>query len=213
MIQLLKKNWLYILIAIMAIIIFLQRCNNGDVIRKPNDTTYIHDTIKVELKGDVVIKQIPYRVEVPILHDTLIYLPDTSKDGYKNAYLKAMLELDSKNYYEDSIEVSDTNGLKGFITFYDTVYRNKLLNKGIKYDITYPKIKKTVTITKYDKPKNQVYVGTSVLGNTSKFIGGVKIDLSLKNRKDQIYEIGAQYWNNEVIYSVGTKWLISFKKK
>lgn len=209
--EILKKNWLYILIAIMSIIIFLQRCNNGKVVHKPNDTTYVHDTTLIKIKGETVFKPKPYKVEVPTT-DTF-YLPDTSKQGYKDAYFKTMYELLTKNYYKDSINVEDSLGLKGTIIFEDTVYKNKLFGKSVKYDITYPKIKETITITKYPDLKNQLYFGTSLLGNSNQFIGGAKIDLSLKNKKEQIYEIGAQYWGGELIYSVGTKWLISFKKK
>lgn len=194
---------LIVTILILVFVIFIQRCNNGKYIQPKPDTTYIRDTTIIEVKGATVFKPIPYRVEVPIT-DTF-YLEDTSKQGYKEAYFKSQYQLFTKNYYNDTLFISDTSGLNGFIAFRDTVYKNKLIGKSTYHKLDFPKIKETITITKYPKKKTMWFVGGSVLTNYPINKIGIELNAGFLNKKSQYYEIGAQNWNNEYIYKLGTK--------
>jgi hypothetical protein len=200
-----KDLILSLTIIVLFIFLLIQRCNNGKYVPQKPDTTYIRDTVQVTVKGATIFKPIPYKVEVP--HDSIIYVIDTPKTllEFRDAYFKAQYQLLSKNYYNDSIFINDTTGLNGWVNIKDTTYKNKLQGRTVRHSLNFPKIKETITITKYPKKKTLWFIGGSVLTNYPVSNIGIEINGGFLNKKNQYYEIGAQSWNNELIYKLGTK--------
>lgn len=196
---------LIITIILLALVIFIQRCNTGKYAPQKPDTISIKDTQYILSKKDTVYIPKPYKVEIP--HDTIIYVSDTPKTllDYRDAYFKLATQVLTSNYYSDSLQVKDSLGLYGMIYSKDTVYKNKLKGKSLSYNIIYPKIKETITITQYPKKKTMWFVGGSVLTDYLVNKIGVEFNTGFLNKKNQLYEIGIQNCNNEFIYKLGTK--------
>lgn len=197
------SSTLIIVILILVLVIFIQQCNNK-VYEKPKiDTIIKKDTFYLKTQGKTVYVPKPYEVLVP--KDSLIYLPDTTKESYKEAYFKLAFVHYSKNVYKDTLKIDDSTGLKGYVSILDSVYNNKLLNRNVNYSLTFPKIIQTITITKPEKKKTLWFIGGDVLANYPISNIGVEINGGFLNKKNQYYEIGVQSWNNELIYKLGTK--------
>lgn len=194
---------LIIVILLLILVIFIQQCNNK-VYEKPKiDTIIKKDTIYLKIQGKTVYVPKPYEVLIP--KDSLIYLPDTTKESYKEAYFKLATQFLTKNYYNDTIQIKDSLGLLGYLNIQDTIYKNKLWNRTIQHSFEFPKIVETITITKPEKKKTLWFIGGDVLVNYPISNIGVEINGGFLNKKNQYYGIGIQSWNNELIYKLGTK--------
>jgi len=192
-----------VVIIFLVAVIFIQRCNNGKYVVPKPDTIRAIDTFYITSKAEIKYVPKPYKVEVPIT-DTF-YLEDTSKQGYKEAYFKCQYQLLTKSYYNDTLFINDSTGLTGFINVRDTVFKNRLGNRTIDRKITFPKIVETITITTQEPRKTLWFIGGDVLFNYSVNNIGVEINAGFLNKKHQYYQIGAQSWNNQIIYKLGTK--------
>jgi hypothetical protein len=109
----------------------------------------------------------------------------------------------SKVYYLDSLKTQ-----YGFITVEDTISQNRIQARRWHTNFSIPTI--TKTITQSAKPRNQVYGGFSGLFGQQNI--GAEINLTLKNKKDQQYEIGAGLFGSQPYGRIGTKFKLSFKK-
>ncbi len=197
------NSTLIITILILVFVIFIQKCNNGKYVPTKPDTVRITDTFYTELQQKIKYVPKPYKVEV--IKDSFIYLKDTTPQGYKEAYFKIAQQYLTKNYYNDTFGVYKDSGLIGTIHVTDTVFKNKLTGRTVGYNISFPTIKETTTITKTLPKKTMWFVGGSVLTNYPINKIGIELNAGFLNKKNQYYEIGAQNWNNEYIYKLGTK--------
>jgi hypothetical protein len=201
------KDLKTIILSVLALLFFIMylftKCNNGKYVQQKSDTVKTIDTFYITSEAVVKYVPKPYKVEVPTI-DTF-YLEDTSKQGYKDAYFKCQYQLLTKSYYNDTLFINDSTGLTGFINVQDTVYKNRLGNRTITRNITFPKIVETITITEQEKRKILWFVGGGILGNEIKYVNGVDLNLGFLNKKHQFYEVGYQRWGNDNIYRIGTK--------
>lgn len=197
-----------ILILILFGIIILQYCN------KPKQINTEPKIIKI----DSIVYQIKYvdsskskpqltkNIKVPYQEWDTVYIPSENKDSLKQQYLEALSKLYEKNIYDDSLNISDTNGLKGTVYTHDTIQFNKFKGRKYNFNIDYPKVVKTITIEKTQPKKAQVYVGFGIIGNQTNFVNGINANISLKTKSDKIFEISSIFINNQTNFGIGIKY-------
>lgn len=198
-----KSNFLNLVVLTLAFIILLQRCGNNSSSNIVKEIHYI-DTSYVKKSGDTTINNFSKIKEIPYIitsKDTQ-YIADTNYNVLKQQFEQLRDSLLLTKEYTQNYKI-DTTGSADVKTI---LFKNSILSQNFKYNIKYPVIKDSVVVQQ--KQKTQIYFGLGLLGNQSSLIKGAEINLSLKNEKDQIYEIGSQYLNNELIYKIGTKWKI-----
>lgn len=207
MLSLIKKNFNYLIILALVVIIVMQRScsttsNKGkevikidgkkyEVIKKEIDTTYIPVTHNVYKTGKDIYHDVPVYINVPENVDT-------------NAILKDYYAV---NVYKDTLILKDS---LGYISVIDSVSNNILL--GRIWDAKVNKITIDNKIYLKELPKNQVYIGGSLgMQKPSNLtVGG---NLLLKTKKDHIYGIGVGVNSELNTYFQGTMlWKISLKK-
>jgi hypothetical protein len=197
-----------ILIIILIVIIFLQRCGGGHIpstgIKIIRDTTWIEKSNTINSKPQL-IKTEPYAV--PIDRWNTEYLPDTSYKILIKQYEELVRQLLAKNVFSDSIKIDSI----GHIYITDTVSRNLLTGRSTHYNLKYPVIKETIIIP--EKKRIQVYIGGAVQAGQNRGADGVNAGLLLKTKRDQIYGVYGGF-NLDKSFQVGVQmyWKIKIKK-
>jgi hypothetical protein len=199
-----NKKIPYLLIAVLIVIILLQRCG-GIMVPLPQSKT---DTV-VEMKYDtVIIKGKSKPVFIKGERDTIIetetkYILSKTDSNIAEKFDTLVQLYSMKNIYRDSVKI-DTFG---YITLTDTVQQNKFLGRSFTTNIVIPE--KTVTITKtiYPKPTRQFYIGGGISGNKTSPINSVNAGLLYKDRRDRIFGIGASY-DGQINFGIQSYWKI-----
>jgi hypothetical protein len=198
MIDFLKKNILIILIGVLLVIIFFQRCD-----RKNDVVTQIEtkiDTVWSQHTQTITSKPIIIKSEPTV--DTM-YLPDPNYNVLKVQYEDLAKKFLVKNSYSDKILVDSI----GYVQVDEIVTKNEILDRKLTYKLDYPVI--TKTITKTTPPKNQLYIGGALQGNPVKILNQINAGLLLKNKRDQIYGVYAGTdLNGQLHYGVQMYWKI-----
>jgi hypothetical protein len=183
-----SKNILFIIIALIIGFLYVsnkfpQFCNDS---RKKSDTTILRDTAwKVKIEKSTVYTPGPVKI-----------LPGDTKWMYLPIDTLAILrDYNLKRIYNDTILIDSF----GYVSWEDTVTKNKIerRQKFVNYKI--PVITNTVTINNYYKQKRQL--NTSVLLDLPRFTiyGG----LLYEDRKDKIYQLNVGYGLNGPTFNVG----------
>jgi hypothetical protein len=204
-----KNKISYLIIIVLVIIILLQRSCTGFAISNSEpkisvkiDTVYKHitDTISKEVK----ISSIEY-----VYPKDEQYYPGETIDTCKQRFQNLLKEHIAKKVYKDTLKIDSL----GTITIIDTVWINKLYGKR-KYiqDIKIPTVTKTITITKTEDPKRQLYIGGNLFGDKTQ-LQLASPGLLYKTKKDHIYQanIGVNF-DGSIIYGLGMYWKIKLHK-
>ena len=148
------------------------------------DTIY-KEVIEERINYVPQIKEVIKEVEVPMVVDTMSILQD-----YYRKYV-----------YLDTIQIDSI----GYAYIQDTITQNKLSSRDLSYNYKIPTIidSITTTITKIPEPKNEFYVGGLIYANKNQV--GLGANLSLKNKKKNIYTFGYDFINKSLHLSVSTK--------
>jgi hypothetical protein len=207
MLSLIKKNFNYLVILALVVIIIMQRsCSSTpgspkeiikidgkkyEVVKRETDTIRVEVAHNVYKKGQDIYHDVPVYIDVPANVDTAAIL----KEYY------------AMRVYKDTLQLKDS---LGYIAVTDSISKNTLL--GRTWDA---KVNKTVIDNKIylkELPKNQVYLGAS-LGfqkPNDVLFGGNAI---LKTKNDHMYGIGLGVNSQLNTYFQGTMlWKISLKK-
>jgi hypothetical protein len=177
-----KINFTYIIIAVLVVIIFLQRsCSSVSTTEEPTvitkyDTIWkkTHDTITKEV--DVV--KIQYvKPEGPE------YTPGEHIDTCRARFNYLLKQHSARRTYKDTIALDSL----GTITVIDTVWLNKLGKRTYIKDYKIPLVTKTVTIIKAQQPKRQLYIGGNLFGDR-RTLQSFTPGLIYKDRKDANHE-------------------------
>jgi hypothetical protein len=135
----------------------------------------------------------PYQPNPVYTDPTIIVKPtDQPASDYSgliaqyNALLQKYLET---NKYSDTIKLTDSVGNdRGYVKIQDAVSSNKLLPRDVTYQLKYPQI--TITNTVTNPPPRQFFLGASAtltqatsLGITLPSINGGKVGLAYQDRK------------------------------
>jgi hypothetical protein len=116
--------------------------------------------------------------------------------------------------YKDSFQLKDSSGKRvGVVNLDQTVSENSLKSTQPSYQLSFPHT--TTTITLREPPKNQVFVGPYIGGNTIAPLNGVGAGLLFKNKKDRLFglDAGVQHYNNTFApqFNLRTYWKIKLK--
>jgi len=175
-----KKNYLYLIIGILVLVIFLQRCDTDKPITPVPPTVEI-DTVWV--KHDSLIYSKPKVITVIKGVPEIQYVPDTSYAKLVIQY-KSLVDLcTAKNVYSDTLKIDSI----GYVNVLDTISKNRIQGRRFKYDLKYPVVTKTITLQA--PPKTQVYIGGGLQGNQYNIVNQFSAGLLLKTKKDQIYGV------------------------
>jgi hypothetical protein len=201
-----KNRFYFIIIACLVAIILIQRsCDKiekaGDTTEVKTDTIYkhVHDTITKEV---TVYKKQYVHINKPE------YYPGETIDTCKARFQNLLKEHLVRTIYSDTLKLDSL----GTIVVRDTVWINKLYGKrGYIKDYKIPQVTKTITITKQEEPKRQLYVGLNGFINRTD-ITAFSPGFIYKTKKDHIYQasIGVGF-NGTITYGFGTYWKIKIK--
>ncbi len=207
-----NRNFLGIIVIILLIILYLQRCTGTP---EGVETTSVDTVVKYVPQPPVYI---PQYIPVPETTHIITQLPPKYLPSPHIDTLTAQYEHLAKKYleiktYRDSIELKDSAGNKvGVVNLRDVVSENSIQSRSPDYQLTFPQT--TITIRDPIKPRSQLYIGGGVLGSKSNLVIGAKSGLYLKNKKDQLYGASVNVIPNlPLIFSVEGYWKISFRKK
>ncbi len=201
-----KNRFYFIIIACLVAIILIQR--SCDKIEKAGDTTevkidtiykHVHDTITKEV---TVYKKQYVHINKPE------YYPGETIDTCKARFQNLLKEHLVRTIYTDTLKLDSL----GTIVIRDTVWINKLYGKrGYIKDYKIPQVIKTITITKQEETKRQLYVGLNGFVNRTD-ITAFSPGFIYKTKKDHIYQgsIGVDF-NGTITYGLGTYWKIKIK--
>jgi hypothetical protein len=191
-----------VIIVLIGIIVYLQECKvNRPIPCNPvkivgRDTQYI-PVVEEHSKIPIPVSVIP---ATKVIHDTLISGRDTL---YIKVDTAAILnDYFATRYYEDS-----TKTKYGTVFVKDSVRTNRIVSRVWSANFRLP----IVTIKEIVKPKTQLYIGGTLLGNKTSLLYGAGPSLILKNKKDQMYGVGVMYTAGGQIYYNGSLYFkISF---
>lgn len=199
----LKDNLVGLIILVLLVIIFLDRCKKPVTIQEP---IVKRDTVWIE--RDTIILSNPQLVKTEWSNDTTIinnnYIPDTNYARLVEQYKEVVDKLLAMNIFHDTIRI-DTNG---YVKIIDTVQNNMLVGRSSILNMKYPTM--TEIITMPEKKTTQLYLGWML--QTSMKSQQVGTSLLLKTKNDLIF--GGSFGINtygEAMYGVGAYWKLKFK--
>jgi len=197
-----KKNFSLLVIAILVIIILLQRSCTGPV-KGEKEIIKIEGKKYEVIKRDTIIKLVTQTVYKPgevIYRDVPVYV-EVPADVDTAAILKNYFAI---NIYKDTLNLKDS---LGYIAILDSITQNGILSR--QYDARLNKIQ---TNTFLKELNTQFYLGGS-LGMQlpdNLLIGGNAL---LKTKQDKVYGLGFGINSQLDPYIYGTMlWKISFRK-
>jgi hypothetical protein len=202
--QFIKTNFFNLLVAVLLVIILLQKCSQ---LVDPGVPTVVRDTMWVVKDSLIVSKpQVTKTIQVES-HDTIInqYLPDTNYAKLVVQYQEVVNTLLAKNIHSDSIRI-DSNG---YVKITDTVQRNLITGRSSQVNIRYPIIKETIILPA--KKVTQLYIGGVV--QAAPEISQISVGALLKTRNDFLFgtSLGVNTDGN-LQYGVGAYWKLKLKK-
>lgn len=188
-----KKIFPYIIIVILAIIIFYQKGCSGkkegsnvnidgteyQVIKHEIDTFYQIDTQNFYRRGKDITKIVEVVKEIPANIDTLSIL----RDYY------------ARVFYKDTFKLKDS---LGYIVVNDTITTNRIFSREFISYINITTIKETIYLKEI---KNSLFLGPAVQFGKSPSFGG---DLHLKTKKDMLIGFGLGFNLNASSYFRGS---------
>lgn len=194
----------YLVIIVLVVIIILQRsCSEKHV----NDVSVKTDTIWKHTH-DTVYKDVKIVEKIFVKPENVNYYPGETIDTCKARFQNLLKEHLVRTVYSDTLKLDSL----GTIVVRDTVWINKLYGKR-SYTKNYkiPQVTKTITITKQEEPKRQLYVGLNAFANRND-ITAFSPGFIYKTKKDHIYQasIGVSF-DGTVTYGFGTYWKIKIK--
>jgi hypothetical protein len=191
-----------IVIIVLIVILFLQKCGGGNTIYKPSVTT-VRDTVWIKKESTTTSKpQIIQSIPFPVNSYTKEYIADTNYNKLVLQYQALVAKFLATNIQKDSLRIDSI----GYIKITDTVSSNLVRARQINYKFKYPIIKETITII--PPPKTQVFWGIGIQGNKQQ-LNQFTTSFLLKNKKDQVFGIQAGISPNGIVnYGVSTFWKI-----
>lgn len=208
-----EKNFYRIfLVVAIGYILFLRMCAGGKpcdpvtITKTRTDTVYL-DVFKesgwIKPEPKTIIKYDTRMDTEYIETSTALFDSATMLRKYQTLYAAYR----EKKFYEETFTTQ-----YGDITTLDTVYDNRLMAHRVLTSFHIPEV--TTTNTLVIKPRNQVYAGFGAFGSGRDLIKGFELNLALKNKKDDMYEIGGLMLTDGNLYlKLGMKVKLSFRKK
>ena len=199
------KNFQSLIIIGLIIVIFLLRECRGEKSPLPAEPVTV---VRIETKYDTIVETVPtyipkYKTRVKwktkTVHDT-VEIHDTIPVD-----TASVLEEYFATYaYTDTLK-------KDSVTFIinDTISQNKILSRGIKYNLVYPT---TIIQTEREVNKRELYVGFG-LGGDRQQISYAGSELILRTKKEKLYGVGIGINNSfQPILTFKMNWKVKMPK-
>ena len=199
------KNFQSLIIIGLIIVIFLLRECRGEKSPIPTEPITV---VKIETKYDTIVETVPtyipkYKTRVKwktkTVHDT-IEIHDTIPVDTASV----LEEYFAAYAYTDTLK-------KDSVTFIinDTISQNKILSRGIKYNLVYPT---TIIQTEREVNERELYVGFG-LGGDRQQISYAGSELILRTKKDKLYGVGIGVNNSfQPILTFKMNWKVKMPK-
>lgn len=202
-----KFDLKYIVIAVLVIIILLQRGCDGKTISEPIVVTK-YDTIWKETH-DTITKEVEVVKIEYIKPEGPQYTPGEHIDTCRARFNYLLKQHIARRTYTDTIKLDSL----GTITVIDTVWLNKLKERTYIKNYKIPLVTKTITIIKQQDPKRQLYIGGNLFGDRTT-LQSFTPGLIYKDRKDRVYQanVGVNF-DGSLIFGAGAYWKINLNKK
>lgn len=193
----------YLIISVLVFLVLARGCRDKSVetITKI-DTLVVYDTVKEIIQGKTVF--IKSKIDTSIWVKKADLKPDTTYNGLLHQYMT----LGNKHYSINTFETEFKIGDYGTVVVSDSIQENWLKSSIIKTNLTIPTT--TITVEKQAPPSIQLYIGPRIYGNKLEPISGVYGDISLKTKKDRLYNFSVGY-NGEIQYGLGVQYKIKLK--
>ena len=202
-----KPNFSFIIIVLLTLVIILQRTCSKSVKIADDKITIKTDTVWKHTH-DTVFQDVKIIEKVFVDSENVNHYPGETIDTCKARFQNLLKEHLVRTVYSDTLKLDSL----GTIVVRDTVWINKLYGKR-SYTKNYkiPQVTKTITITKQEEPKRQLYVGLNAFTNRND-ITAFSPGFIYKTKKDQIYQasVGVSF-DGTVTYGFGTYWKIKIK--
>ena len=199
------KNFQTLIIIGLIIVIFLLRECRGESKDTPTEPVKV---VKVETKYDTIVETVP--TYIPKYKTRVKWKTKTVHDTVK---IHDTIPVDTASVLEEYFATyAYTDTLKkDSVTFIinDTISQNKILSRGIKYNLVYPT---TIIQTEREVNKRELYVGFGIGGDRQQlsFAGS---ELLLRNKKERIYGVGLGINQNfEPILTFKMRWIVKMPK-
>lgn len=235
------KNLKTVLLIVMGIIILFllwKGCNNSPV-TKPVVQTVIEQRLKIDTlylqdkrTSDSLNKLIAKAADASSFwkqaHDELqndytalgriieYELNDPSADaGYMGSVLKDFNELQVISRQKDTACNNTISSLTTELDLTKALVKTKAATNAQLTSYIDTCLLNQSKLTAYAnqvKPRNQVYAGITVIGNSNKYVAGYGAAIGMKLTNGIMVEIGALQMSNVTNYTLGIRKVISFKK-
>lgn len=204
----LTKNLVSILVLVLVLVIFLQRCGgNSDTPKNTHDTTTVIQYHYIKDTGYSKPTLISSHRDTTL--ENTYYLPSDDYEELKNQFLDLKEALLSKNEFRDKLKI-DTFGTVDLI---DTVQNNRIIGRRFISNLIIPEKVTTITNTIYSKPKTKFFVGGGIGGNQFTPVNDFNLGLAMINKKDQLFEAKGRIDIKGNIYGeINTFWKIKLHK-
>ena len=198
-----KANFFNVIILVSVAIILLQKCNGNKIpTEKPSVKT---DTVWVVKQNTIITK--PTLVKTIPGKPGTNYVPDPNYAKLVLQYTKLVEEHIALNVYKDTIKLDSI----GHVYINDTVSNNNITYRKVAWDLKYPTITKTITLTPLKT--NQLYYGGGLQGGQDQIINQFNVGILLKTKSDQIYNVYTGLnTNGQVQVGLQTYWKIKLRK-
>ena len=199
------KNFQSLIIIGLIIVIFLLRECRGEKSPIPTEPITV---VKIETKYDTIVETVP--TYIPKYKTRVKWKTKTVHDTIK---IHDTIPVDTASVLEEYFAAyAYTDTLKkDSVTFIinDTISQNKILSRGIKYNLVYPT---TIIQTEREVNKRELYVGFG-LGGDRQQISYAGSELILRTKKDKLYGVGIGVNNSfQPILTFKMNWKVKMPK-
>lgn len=216
-----KNNWISILLLLVFLWVMFKPSGCGPDL--PWEKQPTRDTVT----STVYVPQPPVYIDryTPIQSGATSYpviIPDsrqpaTDITALTKQYNELIREFLASRTYRDSIQLKDTSGRRvGVVNLVDVVSENKIQSREPNYQLSFPHTTTTITIREPYQPRNQLFIGGGLTGNTVSPVNGVNIGLLYKTKRDRIFNVtaGGQAYDGRLVpqFGLSSYWKLSFKK-
>lgn len=204
-----SKNFFSLIIILLLIIVFVQRSGY-----KPDK--YLAPIVKIDtifvVKDSVVFAR-PQLLEGrrdTFYEATIQYLPSQDYAELVVQFKELREQLLTENTFSDTLKIDSI----GYVAIKDQVQKNTITNRKYSYNLKYPEVTKTITLTSPYSRKRQLYVGGGIGGDKVNIVNSAEAGFMYKDRKDRLFGVGVQKQFNAspITYEVKTFWKINLKK-
>ena len=199
------KNFQSLIIIGLIIVIFLLRECRGEKSPLPAEPVTI---VKIETKYDTIVETVP--TYIPKYKTRVKWKTKTVHDTIK---IHDTIPVDTASVLEEYFATyAYTDTLKkDSVTFIinDTISQNKILSRGIKYNLVYPT---TIIQTEREVNQRELYVGFG-LGGDRQQISYAGSELILRTKKEKLYGVGIGINNSfQPILTFKMNWKVKMPK-